>query len=244
MPNFLTEILKRKKEEIADLPQPIGFKEALRKKGLSVIAEIKRISPSKGILKAMIDPVLLAKQYVAGGASAISVLTDEKHFGVSLRDLKAVIEACPGIPMLRKDFIIDLRQLYETARSGAQAVLLIAAVLNDRLPEFVRVAEHYGLETLVEVHDVDELHLAMAAGAEIIGVNNRNLSTFDVSLETALILAPHFSPSIVKVAESGISNADHAAQMQRAGYDAILVGEALVKTDDPVALIEELRNAR
>jgi indole-3-glycerol phosphate synthase len=243
MSNYLAEILKNKQQEVLKLPSPIQFKQVLQKDGLSVIAEIKRKSPSKGILNPSIDPALLAKQYVAGGAAAISVLTDEKHFGGSLQDLKAVIEACPGIPVLRKDFIIDPNQLYETARAGAHAVLLIAAVLNDHLPEFMRIATNYGLEILVEVHNIHELNLAHIAGAQIIGVNNRNLSTFDVSLETAITLAPHFSEGIVKVAESGIFNSGHASQMRKAGYDAILVGEAFVKAHDPRALIEELRHA-
>ncbi len=243
MLNYLREILKQKQQEVLNLPAPIRLKQALQKDGLCVIAEIKRKSPSKGILNSFIDPALLAKQYVAGGAAAISVLTDGEHFGGSLQDLKVVIDACPGIPVLRKDFIIDPKQLYETARAGAHAVLLIAAVLNDRLPEFVRIAKSYGLETLVEVHDIHELNLAHVSGAQIIGVNNRHLSTFNVSLETAIKLAPHCAKGIVKVAESGIFNAGHSSQMRKAGYDAILVGEALVKAHDPRALIEELRHA-
>jgi indole-3-glycerol phosphate synthase len=243
MSNYLIEILKNKQQEVLKLPAPIRFKQILQKEGLSVIAEIKRKSPSKGMLNSSIDPALLAKQYVAGGAAAISVLTDEKYFGGSLHDLRAVIDACPGTPVLRKDFIIDPKQLYETARIGAHAVLLITAALKDLLPEFIRIAKNYGLETLVEVHDIHELHLAHVAGAEIIGVNNRNLSTFDVSLETAIRLAPYCSKEVVKVAESGILNGGDASQMAKAGYDAILVGEVLVKADNPRSLIEELRHA-
>jgi len=243
MSNYLTKILESKKEEILRLPSPITFKEALLKPNLSVIAEIKRRSPSKGELNASLDPALLAKQYVAGGAAAISVLTDESHFGGSLQDMRTVIEACPGVPVLRKDFIIDVKQIYETARAGAHAVLLIAAALGDRLAEFIRETKKQGLETLVEVHDIHELNLALIAGAEMIGVNNRNLKTFEVSLETALALAPHFSASVVKVAESGIFNRYHAAQMRKAGYDAILVGEALVKANDPQSLLKELSHA-
>src|SRR5690348_6737238 len=127
--DYLMEILNSKQQEILTLPSPIRFKQALQNSGLSVIAEIKRKSPSKGILNSSMDPVLLAKEFVAGGAAAISVVTDEKHFGGSLHDLKAIIEACPGIPVLRKDFIIDVKQIYQTARSGAHAILLIAAVL-------------------------------------------------------------------------------------------------------------------
>lgn len=242
MIDYLMTILNSKQQEILTLPPPVRFKQALQSSHLSVIAEIKRKSPSKGIFNLSIDPVRLAKEYVAGGAAAISVLTDETHFGGSLHDLKAIIEACPGIPVLRKDFIIDAKQIYQTARAGAHAVLLIAAVLNDRLPEFVRIAKNYGLEALVEVHDVHELNLAHIAGAEIIGVNNRNLSTFEVSLETSIELASHFSPSIIKVTESGILNVSDASQMRKAGYDAILVGELLVKADNPRTLIEELKN--
>jgi indole-3-glycerol phosphate synthase len=240
MSNYLTEILERKTQEIAKLPPPVRFRDALKQDRLAVIAEIKRKSPSKRILNLFLDPASLAKRYVAGGAAAISVLTDEIGFGGSLQDLRAVVEACPGIPVLRKDFIIDLKQLYETARAGAHAVLLIAHVLQDRLAEFIFTAKEYGLETLVEVHDVHTLQLAHAAGAEIIGVNNRNLATFDVSLKTAISLAPHFPPSIIKVAESGIEGKEHAWLMRRAGYDAVLVGEALVTAQDPEGLIREL----
>ncbi|MBS0604152.1 MAG: indole-3-glycerol-phosphate synthase [Verrucomicrobia bacterium] len=243
MPDFLTDILNRKKQEIKRLPDPMSFSEVLKQGRLAVIAEIKRKSPSKGILNGEINPAALARSYVEGGAAAISVLTDEEGFGGTLQDLKSVVEACPGTPVLRKDFIIDLKQLYETARVGAHAVLLIAAVLKDRLPEFVRIARNYGLETLVEVHDINELHLAHIAGAKIIGVNNRNLMTFQVSLSVAESLAPHFSPSVIKVAESGIENSAHAAQMRRVGYDAILVGEALVKHSSPKDLIKEFCHA-
>lgn len=242
--DYLLEILNDKQQEILQLPVPIQFKQAIQKNSLSVIAEIKRKSPSKGILNSSLDPAWLAREYAAGGAAAISVLTDEKHFGGSLHDLKAVIEACPEIPVLRKDFIIDVKQIYQTARAGAHAVLLIAGLLNDRLPEFVRIAKSYGLEALVEVHDVHELHLAHVAGAEMIGVNDRNLTTSDFSLETAITLASHVSPSIVKVAESGILDLSHASQMRQAGYDAILVGEQLVEASNPRAFIEELKNAQ
>lgn len=239
MANFLTEILQRKQREVAELPSAATLKGALKQNRLSVIAEIKRKSPSKGTLNSSLDPVSLAKAYVAGGASALSVLTDEEGFGGTLRDLRAVVEACPGIPVLRKDFIIDVRQLYESARAGAHAVLLIAAALGDRLPEFVKAARSYGLETLVEVHDIHELQLAHVAGAEIIGVNNRNLETFEVSLNTAESLSSLFSAGVIKVAESGIETRQDAARMRKVGYDAILVGEALVKSQDPKSLIQE-----
>lgn len=240
MSNYLTEILQRKQLEVKELPRPLTFQEALMQNPLAVIAEIKRKSPSKGILNSSIDPAELAQKYVAGGAAAISVLTDREGFGGSLEDLQAVVKACPGTPVLRKDFIIDLRQLYETARSGAHAVLLIVAALGERLPEFLRAAKEYGLETLVEVHDLGELYLAQSAQAKIIGVNNRNLETFEISLNTAEQLAPYFSEGIIKVAESGIENRDHAKRMRKAGYNAVLIGESLVKAKDPQALVKEL----
>ncbi|MBI2809533.1 MAG: indole-3-glycerol-phosphate synthase [Candidatus Melainabacteria bacterium] len=242
MTDYLTQILERKEQEAKALPEPISFKQALQKEGLAVIAEIKRRSPSKGTLNAQIDPATLARQYVAGGAAAISVLTDTDFDG-TLRDLQEVIDACPGTPVLRKDFIIDLKQLYETARTGAHAVLLIAGALKERLPKFISACKEYGLEALVEVHDAEELALAQMSGAEIIGVNNRNLTTFHVSLDTAIALGPQFQPHIVKVAESGIQTALDASLMRRAGYDAILVGETLVKAQNPETLIRGFSNA-
>jgi indole-3-glycerol phosphate synthase len=243
MSDFLKEIVARKKREVEKLPTPKNFAEVLNQGGLSVIAEIKRKSPSKGVLNGILDPVELAKKYVAGGASALSVLTDQEGFGGTLEDLRAVIAACPGIPVLRKDFILDVRQIDETARAGAHAVLLIVAVLGERLAEFVQTVRAYGMQALVEVHDLEELRLAQAAKATLIGVNNRNLSTFEVSLSIAETLAPHFSSGIIKVAESGIQGASDALRMQRAGYDAVLVGEALVKVEDPGRLIQEFKNA-
>ncbi len=241
MSNYLVEILQRKRLEVENLPMPKSFKEVLQQDGLSIIAEIKRKSPSKGVFKGLMDPVEQAKKYIAGGAQAISVLTDETGFGGSLQDLKRVVEAFPNVPVLRKDFIIDLRQLYETARSGAHAVLLIVAALGEELPAFLQAAKEYGLEALVEVHDLEELKMAQNAGAEIIGVNNRNLSSFEISLETAEKIAPHFAEGVVRIAESGIKNTEDAARMRKAGYHAVLVGEALVLSEHPQSLIEEMR---
>ncbi len=240
MSDFLKAILERKQKEVEGLPFPTCFSKALGSQAFSVIAEIKRKSPSKGVLNPAVDPVELAKKYVAGGASAISVLTDGEGFGGDLQDLLAVVHACPGVPVLRKDFIIDPRQIYETARFGAHAVLLIAAVLKDRLPQFVEAALEHGLEPLVEVHNPNELELAQTSRAKIIGVNHRNLSTFTLDLQLAEDLSPQFSSGIIKVAESGIRNAEDALRMRRAGYNAVLVGEALVRSSDPKCLIEEM----
>ena len=239
--NYLSAILRRKEEEVKSLPPSIRFKEALTRSDFTVIAELKRKSPSKGILSKELDLIALARNYVEGGAAAISVLTDLEGFGGSLADLRAVIEACPGVPVLRKEFIIDLRQIDETARSGAHALLLIASALQERLPEFIRVAKEYGLDALVEVHNKQELNLGLAAGAEIIGINNRNLTTFVTSTNTSLDLIAHIPPSIVTVSESGIENRAAALQMKQAGFNAILVGEALVKSSDPRQLLREMR---
>lgn len=237
--NYLETIVQRKKEEVKTLRFPPRLKEALRNERLSVIAEIKRKSPAMGDLAPIVDPVELARVYAVAGASAFSVLTDEKDFGGSLSDLRLIAEAFPEVPILRKDFIVDLKQLKETARAGASAVLLIAAVLKGALPEMIAAALSYGLDPLVEVHDREELLLALASGAEIIGVNNRNLSTFEIDLTVAEELAIHLPPHCIRIAESGVKNGQDAERMRKAGYDAILVGKALVTAADPKLLIEE-----
>jgi indole-3-glycerol phosphate synthase len=233
MHNHLEKILARKKEEVKNLH--------LKGNKLSVIAEIKRASPSRGDLAPIADPVLLARQYRAGGAAMLSVLTDEAFSG-SLNDLHTVSQALPGCPILRKDFIVDLRQLQESKRYGATAVLLIVAVLGEETALFLKEAESLGLDVLVEVHDEEELQIALNAGARMIGVNNRNLSTFEVDLAIAERLAPLIPSHLIKVAESGIHTPEDAQRMRRAGYDAILVGEALVRSENPKHLIEELRS--
>ncbi len=204
-----------------------------------MIAEIKRKSPAKGNLAPIADPVLLASRYVAAGASAFSVLTDGQDFGGSLEDLQQIAKAFPEMPILRKDFIVDVKQIKETVRAGASAILLIVAVLGEKLPEMIASAIAYGLDPLVEVHDRKELEMALAAGAEIIGVNNRNLATFQIDLAVAEELATHIPPTLIRIAESGVRTATDAQRMRRAGYDAILVGEALVTASDPKELLEE-----
>ena len=170
----------------------------------------------------------------------LSVLTDEAFSG-SLNDLHAVSQALPGCPILRKDFIVDLRQLQESKRYGATAVLLIVAVLGEETALFLKEAEKLGLDVLVEVHDEEELQIALNAGARMIGVNNRNLSTFEVDLAVAERLAPLIPSHLIKVAESGIHTHEDAQRMRKSGYDAVLVGEALVRSENPKNLIEELR---
>ena len=217
------------------------FADALTGPGLAVIAEVKRRSPSRGDLAPALDPVGQVQAYAAGGAAAVSVLTDEEFFGGSLADLVAVRNEV-SLPALRKDFILDRRQIWESRAAGADAVLLIVAALSDEsLAELLTVAAAGGLEALVEVHDEAEAERALAAGATVVGVNNRDLTTFEVDLAVAERLAPKLVGHAVMVAESGIERPDHAATMAAAGYDAILVGEALVTAEDPAGVVANLR---
>ncbi|MBS0652200.1 MAG: indole-3-glycerol phosphate synthase TrpC [Verrucomicrobia bacterium] len=244
MSGYLEAIIVRKKEEVKGLQQPKRFEEVLRGEHLTVIAEIKRKSPSKGSLAPIIDPVALARQYIEAGAQALSILTDEVGFGGSLADLQEVANAFPAIPILRKDFIVDIRQIKQTARSGATAVLLIVAALQEKLAEFIQEAKRYQLDPVVEVHDLKELELAVKSGATIIGVNNRNLSSFHVDLETSVQLSAHIPQNCIKIAESGIRSAGDGQKMRQAGFDAVLVGEALVTAQEPKKLIQELNRCR
>jgi indole-3-glycerol phosphate synthase len=214
---------------------------AFRSTGLSVIAEVKRRSPSKGDLADIPDPAALAQAYAAGGADAISVLTEERRFGGSLDDLRAV-RAVVDTPLLRKDFIVTGYQLLEARAAGADLVLLIVAALDD--PTLARLhdeARALGLTVLVEVHDEDEIVRALAVGAELVGVNARNLKTLEVDPDTFGRLAGLLPAHVVKVAESGISGPDDAARYAREGADVVLVGEALVKHGDPTGAVAAMR---
>ncbi len=223
------------------MPPPPDFRAALSAPGLSVIAEVKRRSPSRGSLAADLDPVLQSKRYAEGGASAISVLTEPSHFGGSNADLEAVRNSV-SVPTLRKDFTLDPVQIWEAKAIGAGAVLLIVAILDDdTLAALHAEASLAGLAALVEVHSEEEAERALAIGAEIIGVNNRDLSTFETDLATAERIAPLIAGVAVKVGESGIHTAPDARRMAAAGYDAVLVGESLVRSQDPSALIRQLR---
>ncbi len=207
---------------------------------LAVIAEIKRRSPSRGHLAPDLDVSTLAAQYAAGGAAALSVLTEPAFFDGDLDDI-AVAEQASRLPILRKDFILESIQVWEARAMGASAVLLIVAALTpNELMALLDDVERAGLAAFVEVHNSDEAQVAVDLGARIIGVNNRDLGSFEVDLAVAEDLAPFLGPAEVKVAESGIFTAADASRMQEAGYDAILVGEALVKSSDPAALIKEL----
>ena len=216
---------------------------ALSAPGLGVIAEIKRRSPSAGEIAPGLDAPGQASRYVQGGAAAISVLTDPTYFGGSLADLTAVRAAVP-VPVLRKDFIVDPVQLWEGRAAGADAVLLIVAALDaSQLEELLAAVAATGMEALVEAHTPQEVETAVAAGAGIVGVNNRDLTTFITDLAVAEAIAPSIPDGVVTVGESGVSSPAGAARMAAAGYDAILVGEAAVRSADPRVFIAELRAA-
>ncbi len=267
MNNKLTPIILQKQREVASLRelianQPnhpmiqllqgkeqhtsvISFKNALRGPSLAVIAEIKRKSPSKGVLAAIDDPVHLAQIYAAGGASALSILTDTVFFGGQLDDLNSVSLALGAKrpPILRKDFIIDEIQIAEAILAGADAILCIVAVLGERTKIMLDAAHTMGIDVLVEVHNSQELEIALASGAEIIGVNNRDLTTFQIDTDQAFRLVEDIPPHLIRVAESGIVMPELAQDYYRAGFDAVLIGEALVKSPNPDEFIRACRKA-
>lgn len=228
---------------VADAPSPRDPLPSFRAEGLAVIAEVKRRSPSKGDLATIPDPAALARSYAAGGAEAISVLTEERRFGGSLDDLRAV-RAAVDTPLLRKDFIVSTYQLLEARAAGADLVLLIVAALDDdTLARLHAEARELGLTVLVEVHDEDEIGRALAAGAELVGVNARNLKTLDVDPDTFGRLAGLLPEHVVKVAESGITGPGDAARYAAEGADVVLVGEALVRDGDPAVAVAAMREA-
>ena len=224
------------------MPAPRGFATALRAQpNLAVIAEIKRRSPSKGDLFADLDPVALAQAYETGGASCLSVLTDNPHFGGSVVDLQLARNAS-SLPVVRKDFTVSERDVLDTRIMGADCVLLIAAALDKgELVALHDRATSVGLDVLVEIHDEAELELALAANASIIGVNQRDLVTFRVDHERAVRMAALIPANVVRIAESGVRDRIDAQSLRDAGYDAVLVGESLVTAADPAAAIAELR---
>jgi indole-3-glycerol phosphate synthase len=234
-------------ERLAADHQPRGWAKALRKKaatGPAVIAEIKKASPSKGLIRDDFDVELLAGLYHAGGAAALSVLTDEPFFQGSLRNLRLASAAVP-LPCLRKDFMVDEYQILEARAHHADAILLIAAALTDaELKRFAQAAHGLELDVLVEVHTGAELDRVLdalgATGADAIGVNNRNLKTFEVHLETSLELAERIPPGAVRVAESGIAAPEDLARLRAAGFDAFLIGESLMRQLDPGAALAAL----
>src|SRR5467141_3917377 len=252
--NRLEEILQTKRQEIEQLRPRAAeldrqararkdfrdFRSALTQTAekLAVIAEIKKASPSAGVISESFDPVAIAKNYERDGANAISVLTDSKFFQGSLEHLKNVRNAV-SVPLLRKDFIWDRAQIAESAANGADAILLIVAALTqDQLVRLLKGAKEYRLDALVEVHSVDELQRALEAGAEIVGINNRDLTTFDVELAVTEKLCRDVPDEIVLVSESGIKTPQDVAKVKACGVDAVLVGEALMRGE---TTIEQLR---
>ncbi|MBE0466870.1 MAG: indole-3-glycerol phosphate synthase TrpC [Candidatus Desulforudis sp.] len=222
-------------------PETRSLKRALvEKPGVSLIAELKRQSPSAGLIRSDFDPVLIAGVYERAGAAAISVLTDHQYFGGRPEYLNQVRRAV-GLPLLRKDFIVSDYQVYESRALGADAILLIAAVLDDsRLREYQELADALGMECLVEVHDLPELERTVASGATLIGINNRNLRIFKTDLATSRELAAQLPPEALKVSESGIRNRGDVLELESYGFDAVLVGETLMRAPDIAAQVREL----
>ena len=230
-------------QRCAALPATRDFEAALRPPGrpVALIAEVKKASPSRGVLKGDLDPVALATAYARHGADAISVLTDEKYFQGHL-DLLAAIRARVTVPLLRKDFTIDEWQLWESRAAGADAVLLIVSILAAaRLADLLAAAKGLGLAALVECHTAAEIDTALGAGCRILGINNRNLATFETRIETTLELLPMIPPGPIVVSEGGFFAGDQVRRVVQAGARAVLVGEGLVKADDVAAKIRELR---
>jgi len=231
--------------QAARMPEPIGLRRALAGPTVAVIAEIKRASPSRGVFPVAVDPPVVAGEYLDGGAAALSVLTDEPFFHGSLEDLSSAASVAHGhpnpAPVLRKDFIVDHYQIVEARASGADAFLLIVAALSDRaLRDLLHTGVDYGMDAMVEVHDEDELERAVAVGATLIGINNRNLRTFEVDLAVSERLAPLVPAGTIVVGESGIFSSADVQRLQRAGVHAVLVGESLIVAPDRTAAVRLL----
>ena len=254
VPDILARIVARKREELPSVEgarallekraeartDQRDFAASLRSHRPAVIAEIKKASPSKGVLSRDFKPAETARCYEQGGAAALSVLTDRDFFQGGLADLAAARGAV-SLPVLRKDFTISAAHVVEAAAHGADAILLIAAILTaSEMREFRELAGQYGMAALVEVHDAEELQPALDSGAQIVGVNNRNLRTFEVKLETSLELAARIPAGVLKVSESGIHDSADVRRLMDAGYPAFLVGEHLMKSGDPAEALRRL----
>jgi indole-3-glycerol phosphate synthase len=241
--NVLSEIIAKKRARLCKArSRSHRFRSALQTDGINIIAEFKRRSPSKGMIRDGANPIEIAQAYKAGGAVAMSVLTEEDYFAGSLDDLRQV-KSTVELPVLRKDFIIDEYQVYESAVVGADAILLIVAALDDEsLLRLRRLAEdELGMDALVEVHTSDEMKRAAACGAKLIGVNNRDLRTFEVSLDTSLSLAPEAPGDALLISESGLNNAADLRRLHDAGYRGFLIGETLMRADDPAAALRSFQ---
>lgn len=257
--NFLETIIERKKASVEKAKEVLSFEELtslvsdarpkndFRKKlsrapgeSVRVIAEIKRASPSKGTIAAKVEPVEIAKDYVAGGASAISILTEDSYFKGSAKDFQSVRDAVSEIPLLRKDFIVDEYQIYESVLIGADAILLIVAALTEEeLARFIGISRKCGLSSLVEVHTDQEMDVALSVGAEVVGVNNRNLVTFQVSPEVSVRMAQRMPSGIVSVSESGICDLEGLNAAAELGYSAVLIGEHFMRAADRAAEVRK-----
>jgi indole-3-glycerol phosphate synthase len=261
--NVLSEIIATKRKRVARAKELVGLyvlrdqavakrssskphalRTALENDGINIIAEFKRRSPSKGVIRENADLSSIVRSYQAGGAVALSVLTEEDYFDGSLADLIEAWELV-SLPVLRKDFVFDEYQVYESAVAGADAVLLIVAVLDDRqLESLRRVAEdELGMDALVEVHDAQEMDRAASLGATLIGVNNRNLRTFEVSVETSLALAPLAPSEALLVSESGLRESADLRRLKEQGFSGFLIGESLMRAHDPGAALRDLRGS-
>jgi indole-3-glycerol phosphate synthase len=231
-------------EERPLYPEPRrGFAAQVRARRPAVIAEVKKASPSRGVIRADFQPVRIAEAYADAGAAAVSVLTEERFFQGRLADLEA-IRAAIALPLLRKDFLLDAYQVVEARAWGADAVLLIVAILSEEtLAELLAAARELELDALVEVHTVAELERALRAAATLIGINSRDLRTFDTTLETAERLRPLVPPGVLAVAESGIDTPADLVRLRAAGFEAFLIGEALMRAADPGAKLRSLLEA-
>lgn len=257
--DVLTQIIGRKRERVAAAKErvlvdqlrhevrgkakPHALRDALRLDAINVIAEFKRRSPSKGPIRADANLIEVVKSYEAGGAAAISVLTEEDYFTGSLDDLRQV-KAAVDLPALRKDFVFEEYQVYESAAAGADAILLIVAALDDEaLLSLRRLAEdELGMDALVEVHTGEEMKRAVNCGARIIGVNNRDLRTFEVTLETSFSLAREAPADVLLISESGLHSSNDLRRLRAAGFHGFLIGETLMRADDPAQALRRFTN--
>ena len=243
--DILSEIIAKKRERLREGRSSHALRSALQKEGINIIAEFKRRSPSKGMIREGANAIDIARAYESGGAVAMSVLTEEDYFAGSLDDLREVKSAV-DLPVLRKDFIVDEYQVYESAAAGADAILLIVAALDDELLSRLRrlTEEELHMDALVEVHTSDEMKRAAACGANLIGVNNRDLRTFEVSLETSLRLAREAPADSVLISESGLKTADDLQRLHDAGYRGFLIGETLMRAEDPEQALRSFRGLK
>jgi indole-3-glycerol phosphate synthase len=259
MSGILEEIVERKRERlneakqrlplgelISTMPTSVGggrFIRALQQEGINIIAEIKRRSPSRGIIRDKFNPVIIARNYTANGAVALSVLTEEDFFDGSLDHLRGVRHVT-DLPLLRKDFIFDEYQIYESAYAEADAVLLIAAMLDgDQLNDLMQTAYNLGLDVLIEIHDRQEMDEVMRYDVRLLGINNRDLRTFVTTLETSLELAAELPKSVTLVSESGIRTREEIERLRGAGFHAFLIGEELMRAGDEGRALKEMLDA-